>query len=166
MINLVKNLSAIKAIAFDFDGVFTDNLVYVMQNGDEAVACNRSDGMGISMLLAIGVPLIIISTEQNPIVTVRGAKLNLEVIQGVDDKLPWLVDWAGKNELTLDQIAFLGNDVNDVGCLEKAGLGVAVADAYPAALDAADLVLTKKGGHGAVREIVDLWLAANSGSTK
>ena len=166
MINLVKNLSAIKAIAFDFDGVFTDNLVYVMQNGDEAVACNRSDGMGISMLLAIGVPLIIISTEQNPIVTVRGAKLNLEVIQGVDDKLPRLVDWACQNELTLDQIAFLGNDVNDVGCLEKAGLGVAVADAYPAALDAADLVLTKKGGHGAVREIVDLWLAANSGSTK
>ena len=166
MINLVKKLSAIKAIAFDFDGVFTDNLVYVMQNGDEAVACNRSDGMGISMLLAIGVPLVIISTEQNPIVTVRGAKLNLQVIQGVDDKLPRLVDWAGQNELTLDQIAFLGNDVNDVGCLEKAGLGVAVADAYPAALDAADLVLTKKGGHGAVREIVDLWLAANSGSAK
>ena len=165
MINLVKKLSAIKAIAFDFDGVFTDNLVYVMQNGDEAVACNRSDGMGISMLLAIGVPLVIISTEQNPIVTVRGAKLNLQVIQGVDDKLPRLVDWAGQNELTLDQIAFLGNDVNDVGCLEKAGLGVAVADAYPAALDAADFVLKKKGGHGAVREIADRWLAANPEDT-
>ena len=162
----VKKLSVIQAIAFDFDGVFTDNIVYVMQNGDEAVACNRSDGMGISMLLAVGVPLVIISTEDNPIVTVRGAKLNLEVIQGADDKLPRLVDWAGQNGLTLDQVAFLGNDVNDVECLKKAGLGVAVADAYPVAMDAADLVLTKKGGHGAVREIADLWLAANSVSTK
>jgi len=164
LINQIEKMSSIKAIAFDFDGVFTDNRVYVMQNGDEAVACNRSDGMGISMLLAIGVPMVIISTEENPIVAVRGAKLNLEVIQGVDDKLSRLVDWGGHNGLTLDKIAFLGNDVNDVECLEKAGLGVAVADAYPAALDAADLILIKKGGHGAVREIADLWMAANSAS--
>ena len=156
-----KKLTAIKGMAFDFDGVFTDNLVYVMQNGDEAVACNRSDGMGIRMLLTAGVPLVIISTEENPIVTVRGAKLNLEVIQGVADKLPRLVDWAGENRLSLDQIAFVGNDVNDLQCLKRAGLGIAVADAYPIALDAADFVLTKKGGHGAVREIADLWLDAN-----
>ena len=90
-----------------------------MQNGDEAVACNRSDGMGIRMLLTAGVPLVIISTEENPIVTVRGTKLNLEVIQGVVDKLPRLVDWAGENGLSLDQIAFVGNDVNDVQCLKK-----------------------------------------------
>ena len=161
MIIPVKKMAAIKAISFDFDGVFTDNRVYVMENGDEAVACNRSDGMGISMLIARGVPLVIISTEKNPVVAARGAKLNLEVIQGVNDKLPKLVDWAGANHLSLDQIAFLGNDVNDVGCLKKVGLGVAVADAYPAALDAADFVLKKKGGHGAVREIADRWLAAN-----
>jgi len=161
-----KKWTVIKAIAFDFDGVFTDNRVYVMENGEEAVACNRSDGMGISMLNARGIPLVIISTEKNPVVAARGAKLNLEVIQGVDDKLPRLIDWAGVNGLTLNQIAFLGNDVNDVGCLKKAGLGIAVADAYPAALDAADFILTKKGGHGAVREMVDLWLAENSESTK
>ena len=161
-----KKLTAIKGIAFDFDGVFTDNLVYVMQNGDEAVACNRSDGMGIRMLLTAGVPLVIISTEENPIVTVRGAKLNLEVIQGVADKLPRLVDWAGENGLSLDQIAFVGNDVNDLQCLKRAGLGIAVADAYPIALDAADFVLSKKGGQGAVREIADLWLSANGVSAR
>tara|TARA_Y100000588_G_C14273124_1_gene933200 strand:- start:578 stop:1078 length:501 start_codon:yes stop_codon:yes gene_type:complete len=161
-----KKWSGIKAIAFDFDGVFTDNLVYVMQNGDEAVACNRSDGMGISMLRAKGVPLVIISAEGNPIVKVRAAKLNLEVIQGVDDKLPRLIDWAGVNGLTLSQIAYLGNDINDLECLKKVGLGVVVADAYPDAIDAADLILTNKGGHGAVREVADLWLAANSESTK
>ena len=161
-----KKWAAIKAIAFDFDGVFTDNRVYVMENGDEAVVCNRSDGMGISMLIARGVPLVIISTEKNPVVAARGAKLNLEVIQGVNDKLPKLVEWASTNGLTLDQVAFLGNDVNDVECLRRSGLGVAVADAYPAALDAADFVLTGKGGHGAVREIADLWLAANPGSAR
>ena len=166
MIIPVKKLAAIKGIAFDFDGVFTDNVVYVMQNGDEAVACNRSDGMGISMLLAAGVPLVIISSEGNPIVTVRGAKLNLEVIQEVDDKLPELIDWADQKGLSVDQVAFLGNDVNDVGCLKKAGLGVVVADAHPTALDAADFALNKKGGHGAIREIADLWLAANSESNK
>ena len=162
MIIPAKKLETIKAISFDFDGVFTDNRVYVMENGDEAVACNRSDGMGISMLNARGIPLVIISTEKNPVVAARGAKLNLKVIQGVNDKLPKLVDWAQENRLSLDQIAFLGNDVNDVGCLKKVGLGIAVADAYPAALDAADFVLKKKGGHGAVREMADLWLDANS----
>ena len=161
MIIPVKKMAAIKAISFDFDGVFTDNRVYVMENGEEAVACNRSDGMGISMLNARGVPLVIISTEKNPVVAARGAKLTLEVIQGVDDKLPKLVDWAEENELSLDQVAFLGNDVNDVKCLKRSGLGVAVADAYPIALEAADFVLTKKGGRGAVREIAELWLAAN-----
>jgi len=162
MIIPAKKLETIKAISFDFDGVFTDNRVYVTENGDEAVACNRSDGMGISMLNARGIPLVIISTEKNPVVAARGAKLNLKVIQGVNDKLPKLVDWAQENRLSLDQIAFLGNDVNDVGCLKKVGLGIAVADAYPAALDAADFVLKKKGGHGAVREMADLWLDANS----
>ena len=157
----VKKLASIKAISFDFDGVFTDNRVYVMENGDEAVVCNRSDGMGISMLVARGVPLVIISTEKNPVVAARGAKLNLQVIQGVNDKLSTMEDWAGTNGLTMDQVAFLGNDVNDVECLRRSGLGVAVADAYPAALDAADFVLRGKGGHGAVREMADLWLAAN-----
>ena len=161
MIIPVKKMAAIKAISFDFDGVFTDNRVYVMENGDEAVVCNRSDGMGISMLITRGVPLVIISSEKNPVVAARGAKLNLEVIQGVNDKLPKLVDWAGENGLSLDQIAFVGNDVNDLQCLKRAGLGIAVADAYPIAIDAADFVLTKKGGHGAVREIADLWLDAN-----
>ncbi len=161
LIASVKKLSVIKAISFDFDGVFTDNRVYVMENGDEAVACNRSDGMGISMLNARGVPLVIISTEKNPVVAARGAKLNLEVIQGVADKLPKLVNWARENGLSLDQIAFVGNDVNDVQCLKRAGLGIAVADAFPIAIDAADVVLTKKGGDGAVREIADLWLNAN-----
>ena len=153
-------LSNIKAIAFDFDGVFTDNSVYVMQNGEEAVVCDRSDGMGISMLRKADVPMIIISTEKNPVVSARSAKMNLAVLQGIDDKLPTLRSWAVSHGLTLDEVAFVGNDINDVECLEGAGLGVVVADAYPVAVEAADMQLTREGGRGAVREFADLWLAA------
>ena len=155
-------LVEIKAIAFDFDGVFTDNRVYVMQTGEEAVVCDRSDGMGISMLRKAGIPLIIISTEKNPVVSVRAAKLNIDVLQGIENKLPVLSQWAAENQLSIEQVAFIGNDINDVDCLSAVGLGIAVADAYPVAVDVADFVLTKKGGQGAVREIADLWLSANA----
>ena len=156
----------IKAIAFDFDGVFTDNRVYVTQTGEEAVVCDRSDGMGISMLRKAGIPLIIISTEKNPVVSVRAAKLNIDVLQGIENKLPVLNQWAAENQLSIGQVAFIGNDINDVDCLNAAGVGIAVADAYPVAVDAADFVLTKKGGEGAVREIADLWLSANGVSAR
>jgi YrbI family 3-deoxy-D-manno-octulosonate 8-phosphate phosphatase len=158
----VTQLSSVKAIAFDFDGVFTDNRVYVMQNGEEAVICDRSDGMGISMLRKAGIPLVIISTEKNPVVSVRGAKIQVEVLQGIDDKLPTLSKWAADHGLTLADVAFVGNDINDVECLVGAGLGVVVADAYPVAAEVADMQLSRGGGRGAVREIADLWLAANS----
>ena len=162
MNNFSKMLVDIKAIAFDFDGVFTDNRVYVTQTGEEAVVCDRSDGMGISMLRKAGIPLIIISTEKNPVVSVRAAKLNIDVLQGIENKLPVLNQWAAENQLSIGQVAFIGNDINDVDCLNAAGVGIAVADAYPVAVDAADFVLSKKGGQGAVREIADLWLSANS----
>ena len=165
MNNFSKMLVDIKAIAFDFDGVFTDNRVYVTQTGEEAVVCDRSDGMGISMLRKAGIPLIIISTEKNPVVSVRAAKLNIDVLQGIENKLPVLNQWAAENQLSIGQVAFIGNDINDVDCLNAAGVGIAVADAYPVAVDAADFVLSKKGGQGAVREIADLWLSANSVST-
>lgn len=162
MSNTSELLSGIKALAFDFDGVFTDNRVYVMQNGEEAVACDRSDGMGISMLRKVGIPMVIISTEKNPVVAARGAKLNLEVMQGIDDKLPRLSEWASKNGLTLGEVAFIGNDINDVECLRGSGVGVVVADAYAVAVEASDLQLSRDGGRGAVREIADLWLDAHS----
>ena len=155
-------LSSIKAVAFDFDGVFTDNRVYVMQNGEEAVVCDRSDGMGISMLRNAVVPMVIISTEKNPVVAARGAKLQLEVLQGIDDKLPTLKKWADDQGFALADIAFVGNDINDVECLNGAGLGVVVADAYPVAAEAANMQLTRNGGRGAVREFADLLLAARA----
>ncbi|MEY2940072.1 MAG: hypothetical protein RIS58_1059, partial [Actinomycetota bacterium] len=83
-------LSAIKAIVFDFDGVFTDNKVIVSQDGSEFVVCDRGDGMGITLLKEIGIRMMILSKEKNPVVSARGSKLGIEVIQGCDDKLPAL----------------------------------------------------------------------------
>jgi YrbI family 3-deoxy-D-manno-octulosonate 8-phosphate phosphatase len=159
---LNKKLSSIKGIAFDFDGVFTDNRVYVMQNGEEAVLCDRSDGMGIAMLREAGFPMVIISTEKNPVVSVRGAKLRIIVLQGFDDKLPVLESWVSEQGLTLDQVAFLGNDINDVECLRAAGVGVTVADAYQKAVDVSDMQLSREGGRGAIREFADIVLSSPS----
>ncbi len=155
----------VEAIVFDFDGVFTDNRVWVQQDGVESVACNRSDGLGINRAKAAGLRMLILSKETNPVVSARAAKLDLEVIQGTDDKPTILKQWVGKNGLTLDSIAYLGNDLNDLGCVQLAGFGVAVADAYPQLIDAADLVLSQRGGHGAVRELIDFILEAKASST-
>lgn len=161
---LAARLRAIRAVAFDFDGVLTDNRVIVHQDGTEAVVCNRSDGMGCDRLRERGFPLIIISKERNPVVLRRAEKLKMECEHAVDHKLVRLRAFAERHGLTLDQVAYVGNDVNDIECLEQAGLAVAVADAWPDVLPHAHLVLRRAGGMGAVRELADLLCAAFDGA--
>ena len=139
----------------DFDGVFTDNRALVFEDGSEAVFVSRADGMGISHLREANFPMVVISSERNPVVSARCKKLQVECLQGVDHKLPALKQWAAKNGLYLDEIAYVGNDINDVECMEAAGVGIAPSDAHPAATAVANLVLSAAGGHGAIREISD-----------
>lgn len=146
------------AVAFDFDGVFTDNRVWVSQDGAESVACNRSDGMGLSALRKAGVPMTVISTEVNPVVAARCEKLKLPCLQGIDDKPPVLLAWLAEQGVAPADAVFVGNDVNDLGCLTAVGCGVVVADAHPAVRAAGRIVLTRDGGRGAVRELCDLVL--------
>lgn len=148
----------VHAVVFDFDGVFTDNRVLVDENGVESVMCNRSDGMGLIMLRQAGVPLLVISKEENPVVSARCRKLGIECIQKCDDKLPVMKKWLAERQLTLASTIYMGNDINDLACLEAAGCGVIVADAHPAVRPAAQLVLTNPGGFGAIRELCDLVL--------
>ena len=162
--SLKKDLMKIEAVVFDFDGVFTDNRVIVFQDGNEAVVCNRSDGLGISRLRNLGIEMLILSTETNPVVTQRAYKLNLPVIQSVEDKLLVLVEWAKQKKILMDHIAFLGNDINDQICLERVGMPVLVADAMPEVKPLAKVILKKDGGKGAVREFCDmLWQAKQKG---
>jgi N-acylneuraminate cytidylyltransferase len=151
-----SSVSKIKLLVLDFDGVLTDNRVIVGQDGHEAVVCSRGDGLGIEMVRAAGVEVVVISKEKNPVVAARCRKLAVECIQGCDEKLAALIEKAGRGGLKRDEIAYVGNDINDLECLRWVGLPVAVCDAAPEVLAIAKLATTKPGGFGAVREICDL----------
>jgi YrbI family 3-deoxy-D-manno-octulosonate 8-phosphate phosphatase len=142
-------------VVFDFDGVMTDNRVWVGEEGRELVACDRSDGLGLAMLRQLGLDLFVLSTETNPVVGARCRKLALPFEQGVRDKAGRLRDLLRERGLAPSNVIYLGNDVNDLDCMRLVGCGVAVADAHPDVLRAADLTLTCAGGHGAVRELCD-----------
>ena len=147
-------------VVLDFDGVLTDNRVWVSESGEESVACNRSDGMGLSMLRKNGVQVVVLSTERNPVVAARCKKLNLPCDQGIDDKRSALLRLTKKYDANIEDVVYIGNDVNDLECICMVGYGIAVADAHPSVLKAADIVLTNRGGHGAVREFCDRVLKA------
>jgi YrbI family 3-deoxy-D-manno-octulosonate 8-phosphate phosphatase len=150
----------VDALVTDFDGVHTDDSVLVGQDGAEFVTVDRGDGMGIALLKRAGVPTLILSTETNPVVSARAAKLGVDVRQGLGDKASVLRAWAAERGIDLDRIAYLGNDVNDLACLDLVGWPLAVPDAHPRVLAAARIVLGSPGGHGAVREAAERILAA------
>jgi YrbI family 3-deoxy-D-manno-octulosonate 8-phosphate phosphatase len=150
------------AVVFDFDGVFTDNRVLVHEDGAESVLCNRSDGWGIGELRATGVPMVVISTEQNPVVSARCRKLGLECVQNARDKAAELERWLNDRAIPPSSVVFVGNDVNDVDCMKMVGCSVVVADAHPSVKRIADIVLSSPGGRGAVRELTDLVSAHES----
>ena len=153
-----QTLSQIKAVVFDFDGVFTDNRVIVSTTGEEFVVCDRGDGMGTNLLAAAGIKMLILSKEKNGVVTSRGRKLNIEVIQGCDDKLPELIKWLQKNNVDAKQAAYIGNDINDLECLNHVEVAVIPADAHHSVIETATWILQHNGGRGAIREFADVLL--------
>ena len=150
--------SEVSLLVLDFDGVLTDDRVYVNQHGEETVAAHRGDGMGISRVKKAGIEVVILSKEKNPVVKARGDKLGVSVFQGIDEKREALQSLMKERNLSSEQVIYLGNDVNDLPCFPLVGLAVAVADAHPAVIEKAQLVLHKRGGQGAVRELCDLLL--------
>jgi len=150
-------LERVRLAVFDFDGVFTDNRVWVNERGEESLAFSRSDGLGLRRLDEIGVRYLIVSLEQNPIVGARARKLRADCAHGVADKLALVRERAGG---TLEEVAYVGNDVNDAECLRAVGLPVVPADAWPEVKPLARWVLQRPGGHGCVREFCDaVWEA-------
>lgn len=148
----------VSALVLDFDGVFTDNRVLVSQDGVESVLCHRGDGLGIERLKQAGILVVVISKEPNPVVSARCHKLGIPYFQNVTDKLAVLKQVAKTHNVDLDKIVYVGNDVNDIACIEAVGVGVAVADAHPMVIAVADIVTEAAGGCGAVRELADLLL--------
>jgi len=145
-----------QALVLDFDGVFTDNKVIVFQDGREAVVCDRGDGHGIAQLKKTGLPILILSTESNPVVKARARKLGLACLNGITDKAKALQKWIEDHKLDAGKVIFVGNDINDLGCMQIVGCAVAVADAHPLVLKQANVILKNPGGNGALREISEL----------
>jgi len=158
---LQANLRLVRMVAMDVDGVLTDAGMYYSESGDELKKFNTRDGMGIKLLQAAGMVTALITREKTAIVERRGRKLAVpEVHQGVDDKLAVLTRLAKKYGLTLGQVAYIGDDVNDLEVLRAVGFSAAPADAMPSVLQVVHYVCAKRGGEGAVRELTDLILAA------
>jgi N-acylneuraminate cytidylyltransferase len=150
----------IDLIICDFDGVITDNRVWVDQDGKEAVAAYRSDSIRIREMHALGIEVMILSSEPNSVVAARAKKMGVEAVHGIGihEKGVALREVLERKNVRAENVIYVGNDLNDLPCFEIAGWSVAVADAYPEILGAADHVLSKPGGHGALRELCDLIL--------
>ena len=149
------NYRDIELIVYDFDGVMTDNRAIIFQDGTEAVIVNRSDGLGVDLFRSIGIPQLILSTETNPVVKARAAKLHLEVIISCKDKKIALENYCTQKGCDLNRVMYVGNDLNDLEVMKIVGFPVAPADAHSEIKKVAKLTTKAKGGEGVIKELSD-----------
>lgn len=147
----------IDLVVYDFDGVMTDNRVIVSQNGMEAIVANRADGLGVNRINELGIPQLILSTEMNPVVQARGAKLGLEVITGCEDKKITLQIYCRQHGYDLGKVVFVGNDVNDLEAMKLVGYSVAPRDAHAHVRALARILTRAGGGEGVIKELSELF---------
>tara|TARA_B100000315_G_C14546007_1_gene573264 strand:- start:205 stop:669 length:465 start_codon:yes stop_codon:yes gene_type:complete len=147
---------SIKLLVYDFDGVMTDNKVYIDQNGNEMVQVNRADGLGVSEIKKLDIEQIVISTEKNSVVSARAKKLGIPCIQGIGDKKTEIARYCQERKISLDKVAYLGNDINDKEAMEAVGTTFCPADSHESITKISDHVLKTNGGDGVIRELLDL----------
>lgn len=156
----------IKLVISDFDGVMTDNRVLVDETGKESVYVSRADGQAIHILRSLGIDLVIMSTEKNGVVKKRAEKLKVECIQSVSDKASCLKNYSIKKKIPLENIAYIGNDINDYEAMQLVGLRIVPQDAYQEVKEIADYMTERKGGEGVIREIADCFRMQQNESEK
>lgn len=152
----MKKWEDIKIVFSDFDGVMTDNRVLIDETGREAVYVSRADGQAIHMLHSMEIDMVIISTETNGVVGRRAEKLKVKCIQSVSDKAECLRQYCREKNVSLQHVAYIGNDINDLEAMRIAGIKIVPGDAYEEVKDIADYVTEKKGGYGVVREVAEV----------
>jgi 3-deoxy-D-manno-octulosonate 8-phosphate phosphatase (KDO 8-P phosphatase) len=150
----IKNQTLPKIIFTDFDGCLTDDRVWLNQEGEEFVAANRKDGLAINRLKKLGIQVVITSTETNKVVSARAKKLSIEALQGLADKAAAIDTYLNSNNLTWSDSWYIGNDVNDLGAIERAKLSLCPADAVKKVRKTVDVILKTNGGYGILEEIV------------
>jgi YrbI family 3-deoxy-D-manno-octulosonate 8-phosphate phosphatase len=142
-----------KILFTDFDGCLTDDRVWLNQDGEEFVAANRKDGLAVKRLKNLGIQIVITSTETNKVVLARGTKMGVEVLQGLADKAESIDQYLKQKNLSWNDVWYIGNDINDLGAIEKAMLSISPADAVKKVRKAVDIVLKTNGGTGILSEI-------------
>tara|TARA_Y100000590_G_scaffold338882_1_gene386223 strand:- start:74 stop:544 length:471 start_codon:yes stop_codon:yes gene_type:complete len=152
----MNDINRIKLLVYDFDGVMTNNEVYLDQDGKETVQVNRADGLAVSEIERLGIEQLIISTEKNPVVSVRAKKLGLNYVQGSSNKKKSLMELIQKNNINIKNVAYVGNDINDKEVMAFVGIAFCPADAHKSIKIISDKVLKTNGGKGVIREILDL----------
>lgn len=153
----------LRLVVFDFDGVFTDNKVYTAEDGTESVMCDRRDGLGVKMLKRTGIEMLILSLEENPVVSARARKLGVPARQGCEDKAGFLARHLAERGIDTGTVIYMGNDLNDLDAMKLVGFAAAPADAHPAVRQTADHVTVVGGGNGAVRELCEFILEKRKG---
>lgn len=160
---LRETLRQIRIFATDVDGVLTDAGMYYSESGDEWKKFNTRDGMGIKLLQKAGLITAIVTQERTRLVARRAEKLAIpELHQGVMDKLSVIQEMATRHGLSLQHVAYIGDDVNDIEALKAVGFSAAPADGLPQVQEVVDYVCRQKGGEGAVRELVEMILQSRS----
>jgi 3-deoxy-D-manno-octulosonate 8-phosphate phosphatase (KDO 8-P phosphatase) len=155
--NVLTKAKKIKLLVCDVDGVFSDGRIYLGNSGEELKAFHTKDGLGIKSLGTNGVDVAIITGRNSAIVANRMTALNVKhIIQGQENKLPALLALTKELNIQLSEVAYIGDDVPDMACIEAVSLGIAVNDAHPLVIKSADYISFTRGGFGAVREICDL----------
>jgi 3-deoxy-D-manno-octulosonate 8-phosphate phosphatase (KDO 8-P phosphatase) len=158
-----ERLRKVRAVVLDVDGVLTDGGMYYGLEGEELKKFNSRDGMGVRLLRDAGIEVAIITGENSQAVARRAEKLKIgEVHLGIEEKLPVLQDFASRKGLDASEIAYMGDDVNDLPCLGWVGLPASPSDAMPPVLSVAHLITERRGGEGAVRELADQILSSRS----
>ena len=142
-----------KILFTDFDGCLTDDRVWLNQDGEEFVAANRKDGLAVKRLKNLGIQVVITSTETNKVVFARGTKMGVEVLQGLADKAESIDQYLKQKNLSWNDVWYIGNDLNDLGAIEKAKLSISPADAVKKVRKIVDIVLKTNGGRGILSEI-------------
>ncbi|MBN2012334.1 acylneuraminate cytidylyltransferase [candidate division KSB1 bacterium] len=148
--------SQVDLIVSDFDGVITDNKVLTLQDGTEAILANRSDGLGIRIIKQMQIPMIILSTETNPVVRARAEKVGLPVIQAVENKKSVLTDYCRNHGYNPENVVYVGNDINDLEVMQLVGWPMCPADSHVKIKNISRIILSKKGGEGVIRELSEL----------
>jgi 3-deoxy-D-manno-octulosonate 8-phosphate phosphatase (KDO 8-P phosphatase) len=155
--NILENkLKFIKLFVYDFDGVMTDNKVFLDQNGNEMVQVHRGDGYAVARIKEMGIKQLILSTESNPVVSKRAEKLCIPCLQDAVDKRSNLISYCQNENIDIKHVVYIGNDLNDLNVMQEVGVPVCPADADFKIKEISNLVLKSKGGNGVIRELYSI----------